>query len=106
MRGQDANANCFLKLGCDRRCRHLHSRAGRERGPDQEEALELSDRIVLLNAGAIEQEGTPAQIYARPTTAFASSYLGSANLLHATMETTPEGPVAKLEDGQRLAVDQ
>jgi len=72
---------------------------------DQEEALSLSDRIVLLNAGTIEQEGTPAQIYARPATAFASSFLGAANLLPAIVETTPEGPVATLEDGQRLAVD-
>ncbi len=72
---------------------------------DQEEALSLSDRIVLLNDGAIEQEGTPAQIYAEPATAFASSFLGAANLMPATVETTPDGPVATLEDGQRLPVD-
>lgn len=72
---------------------------------DQEEALSLSDRIVLLNAGTIEQQGTPAQIYAEPATAFASGFLGAANLLPATVETTADGPMATLADGQRLAVD-
>ena len=72
---------------------------------DQEEALSLSDRIVLLNAGTIEQAGTPAEIYARPETAFASRFLGAANLLPARVQDGPEGPVATLEDGQRLAVD-
>ncbi|MCR5856193.1 ABC transporter ATP-binding protein [Mesorhizobium sp. J428] len=69
---------------------------------DQEEALSLSDRIVLLNAGRIEQEGAPAAIYARPATEFASNFLGSANVLPATIEATDKGPVAMLADGQRL----
>lgn len=72
---------------------------------DQEEALSLSDRIVLMNAGTIEQEGSPAEIYAKPATAFASSFLGAANLLPATIESTDIGPVATLKDGQRLPVD-
>jgi sulfate transport system ATP-binding protein len=46
---------------------------------DQEEALEVSDRIVLINKGRVEQIGTPADIYERPKTAFAYGFIGSVN---------------------------
>ncbi|KFL25737.1 putrescine/spermidine ABC transporter ATPase [Devosia sp. 17-2-E-8] len=69
---------------------------------DQEEALSLSDRIVLLNAGRIEQQGTPDDIYARPATGFASNFIGSANLVPAQIIDTPGGPAGKLADGQLL----
>ncbi|KFC70570.1 Spermidine/putrescine import ATP-binding protein PotA [Devosia sp. LC5] len=71
---------------------------------DQEEALSLSDRIVLLNAGRVEQEGTPAQIYSQPATGFASNFIGSANLLPAEIFEGPDGPVARFADGQALAL--
>jgi spermidine/putrescine ABC transporter ATP-binding subunit len=48
---------------------------------DQEEALTMSDRIVLMNEGRILQEGSPAEIYERPRTVFASRFIGEANLL-------------------------
>jgi spermidine/putrescine transport system ATP-binding protein len=48
---------------------------------DQEEALTMSDRIVLMNEGRILQQGTPAEIYERPQTVFASRFIGEANLL-------------------------
>ncbi|WP_145145100.1 ABC transporter ATP-binding protein [Roseomonas gilardii] len=48
---------------------------------DQEEAIVLSDRIVLMNAGRIEQEGTPRAMYERPDTLFAAAFLGQANFL-------------------------
>jgi len=69
---------------------------------DQEEALSLSDRVVLLNAGRVEQQGTPAEIYTRPATEFASNFLGSANIIPAIIETGDAGSVAVLADGQRL----
>ncbi len=50
---------------------------------DQEEALSLSDRIVLMNGGVIEQVGSPDEIYSTPRTAFAADFIGAANLLPA-----------------------
>lgn len=69
---------------------------------DQEEALSLSDRIVLLNNGAVEQEDTPANIYSNPATAFASAFLGAANLIDA--DVLEGGQRARLPDGQDIAL--
>lgn len=71
---------------------------------DQEEALSLSDRIVLINAGRIEQQGSPTEIYSEPATPFASSFLGAANLVDARVSDSADGPVAALEDGQTIAL--
>jgi ABC-type Fe3+/spermidine/putrescine transport system ATPase subunit len=46
---------------------------------DQEEALSLSDHIAVMNAGRVEQTGTPEEIYLRPKTRFVASFLGSVN---------------------------
>jgi len=67
---------------------------------DQDEALSLSDRVVLMNAGAIEQQAPPREIYDAPATAYASSFLGAANLVPARIA---DGK-AQLADGQELAV--
>lgn len=48
---------------------------------DQEEALELGDRIAVINAGRIEQIGTPDEVYNKPETEFVATFLGAANLL-------------------------
>jgi len=53
---------------------------------DQEEALEVSDRVVLLNKGKVEQIGTPAEVYDHPATPFVASFLGSVNLFHGCVE--------------------
>jgi spermidine/putrescine ABC transporter ATP-binding subunit len=50
---------------------------------DQEEALTMSDRIVLMNEGAIVQQGAPQEIYDLPADPFASDFLGEANLIPA-----------------------
>ncbi|CAN5310256.1 sulfate ABC transporter ATP-binding protein [soil metagenome] len=49
---------------------------------DQEEALEVSDRVVLMNAGRIEQVGTPEQVWAEPASPFVYGFLGDVNLFH------------------------
>ncbi len=48
---------------------------------DQEEALELGDRIAVLNEGKLEQIGTPDQVYNQPATEYVATFLGAANLL-------------------------
>jgi sulfate transport system ATP-binding protein len=48
---------------------------------DQEEALDLADRIVVMNGGRIEQIGGPAEVYARPANAFVYDFMGGANRL-------------------------
>ncbi len=47
---------------------------------DQEEALTMADRIILMNKGVIEQEGSPQDIYSKPTTAFSANFIGTTNL--------------------------
>ena len=47
---------------------------------DQEEALTMSDRIAVMNAGNVEQIGSPTEIYDRPSTVFVASFIGQANL--------------------------
>ncbi len=52
---------------------------------DQEEALTMSDRVVVMNNGVIEQIGTPTDIYNEPSNAFVADFIGEANILNATM---------------------
>ena len=52
---------------------------------DQEEALTLSDTIVVMNEGVIQQVGTPTDIYNEPCNAFVADFIGESNILNATM---------------------
>ncbi len=70
---------------------------------DQEEALSMSDRIVVLNAGRIEQADTPRRLYANPRTPFIASFIGAANELspaaaHALAGVTEGRCFVKQED--------
>ena len=49
---------------------------------DQEEALEVSDRVVIMNEGRVEQSGTPEEVYEHPATPFVYGFLGDVNLFH------------------------
>jgi sulfate transport system ATP-binding protein len=52
---------------------------------DQEEALELANRIVVMHEGKVEQIGTPEEIYDVPATSFVAGFVGSANVLHGSV---------------------
>jgi len=58
---------------------------------DQEEALTLSDRIAVFNAGRVEQVGTPSDVYENPQTRFVASFLGLSNLIPAEVAKTLVG---------------
>ncbi len=64
---------------------------------DQEEAFTLSDRIMLMNRGVIEQTGTPEEIYRRPRTQFVAEFIGISNFFDAVVaEASAAGPVFRL----------
>lgn len=52
---------------------------------DQEEALELADRVTILNAGKIEQTGSPEEVYDYPANAFVHQFIGNVNVFHARL---------------------
>ena len=53
---------------------------------DQEEALSMADRVVVMNQGVIEQIGTPQQIYREPASAFVADFVGKINVISAVAE--------------------
>ncbi|QGH62163.1 ABC transporter ATP-binding protein [Serratia proteamaculans] len=58
---------------------------------DQNEAMAISDRILLLNNGKIEQQGTPQEMYGSPSTLFTAEFMGSNNRLHGKISEVSEG---------------
>ena len=69
---------------------------------DQEEALSMSDRVVVMNGGVAEQIGTPHEIYARPATRFVATFVGQLNALEARL-TDPGTGLLDLE-GRAVAL--
>jgi len=68
---------------------------------DQEEALELADRVVVMDHGCIEQVGTPEQVYHEPASRFVYEFLGDVNVFHARVERG----LARVEDAAFLIDD-
>jgi spermidine/putrescine transport system ATP-binding protein len=62
---------------------------------DQEEALVMSDRIVVMSDGRFVEDGTPQQVYSRPTSLFASGFIGEANQLAGEL-TAVEGTIGRV----------
>ncbi len=69
---------------------------------DQEEALTLSDRIVVMNEGRILQEGTPQEIYERPRTRFVADFIGQTNFFIGTVEEVGSTTFVRDEAGRLL----
>jgi putative spermidine/putrescine transport system ATP-binding protein len=69
---------------------------------DQEEALSISDRIVVLSAGSVEQFGTPFEVYNKPATKFVAGFVGQLNTLSARVADPARGAVSI--DGQSVLV--
>ena len=69
---------------------------------DQGEALAMSDRILLLNDGRIEQQGTPQEMYSDPATLFTADFMGSNNRLTGRVAEIRDGAALLEGDGWRL----
>jgi ABC-type Fe3+/spermidine/putrescine transport system ATPase subunit len=67
---------------------------------DQEEALSLSDRIVVLDEGRVQQIGTPEEAYLKPSNRFVADFLGTANLFEGTLLRDGQGWGIRLGDGE------
>ena len=67
---------------------------------DQEEALSMSDRIVVMNAGRVEQVGTPFEIYNEPRTRFVASFVGTLSVLRGEVVDPAAGRI--LVAGQEI----
>ena len=71
---------------------------------DQEEALEVADRVVVMNRGRVEQIGTPDEVYSNPASPFVYQFLGNVNVFHSRVhgqwaDIGREGDGAQREDG-------
>jgi len=77
---------------------------------DQEEALEVADRVVVMNQGRVEQIGTPDEVYSNPASPFVYQFLGNVNVFHsrvhghwADVGRDPAGEQAAAPDGEAMA---
>ena len=81
--------------------RHIHDRIGVTFimvTHDQNEAMIMSDRIMVMHDGRIEQVGTPTELYDYPATAYVAEFLGTSNMLTATVARDGEGAVVRTGD--------
>ncbi|MEZ5837451.1 MAG: ABC transporter ATP-binding protein [Geminicoccaceae bacterium] len=69
---------------------------------DQDEALTMSDRIVVMNHGRVEQSGTPEELYHRPATRFVADFLGETNLIEARVKVQNGGETILDWNGRTL----
>jgi spermidine/putrescine transport system ATP-binding protein len=73
---------------------------------DQEEAMTMADTIAVMNAGRIEQLGSPAELYESPHTTFVANFLGQSNLIEATVTGRSGDDVEVEVAGRRVALPQ
>jgi iron(III) transport system ATP-binding protein len=98
-----SNLDAKLRREMRREIRDAHDRSGGTSiyvTHDQEEAITLSDRIVVIRGGEIQQVGTPKEIYTKPATRFVADFIGFENLLTATVTEARNGSTGvKLSSG-------
>jgi len=73
---------------------------------DQDEALSMSDRVVVMDRGVIQQVGTPEEVYRQPANRFVAEFVGRVNLIHGTVASVDGGSVVVEVNGsgQRLTL--
>jgi iron(III) transport system ATP-binding protein len=98
-----SNLDAQLRVSMRREVRAAHERTGTTSlyvTHDQEEAIALSDRVAVMRDGAIEQLGTPREIYERPATRFVARFVGSENVLPGRVHDRRPGAIAVELDGE------
>jgi sulfate transport system ATP-binding protein len=77
---------------------------------DQEEAMEVADRIIVMNQGRVEQDGAPDEVYDHPASPFVLQFLGDVNLFRGRLDASPaaagESPVAYVRPHELRVVDR
>jgi putative spermidine/putrescine transport system ATP-binding protein len=94
-----------LRAGLQEELRDLHARLGTTFvfvTHDQEEALSMSDEIVIINHGRIVQSGVPKMLYSKPSTRFVAEFLGRANFIEGTVVSADTGGFSYTSGGQTL----
>lgn len=71
---------------------------------DQSEAMSLSDRIIIMNKGIIEQVGTPKEVYYKPKTEFVADFIGTANFIDASIESVHEKTAEVNIHGKKIGI--
>ncbi|MFC4585396.1 ABC transporter ATP-binding protein [Sphaerisporangium corydalis] len=100
-----SNLDAKLRLQMRTEIRRLHQSLGLTTvyvTHDQEEALALADRIVVLRGGVVEQIGTPEEVYAQPRNTYVAGFMGYRNLLELPVTGREGGRVTLAEPGLRL----
>ena len=101
-----SNLDLKLRIQMRSEIRKLQRRLGKTAiyvTHDQGEALALSDRIVVMSAGRIEQIGTPREVYETPRTRFVADFIGASNLLAGVVE--PSGTTIRVGDARLTSRD-
>jgi iron(III) transport system ATP-binding protein len=99
-----SNLDAKLRIALRKEIRAAHERAGTTSvyvTHDQAEAIALSDRVVVLHDGAIQQVGTPLEIYRSPANRFVAEFVGFDNIVRATVLEAREGALAVSIEGAR-----
>jgi len=103
-----SNLDAKLRRAMQVELRAIHTRLGTTMiyvTHDQEEALTLSDRVAVMNAGLLEQVDTPEGIYLRPTTRFVADFIGSTSFIEGrVIGTRPGGVEVGVENAGKVLV--
>jgi sn-glycerol 3-phosphate transport system ATP-binding protein len=104
-----SNLDAKLRVQMRQEVRRVHERVGATSvfvTHDQVEAMTLADRLVVMNAGRIEQTGAPAQVYDAPASLFVARFLGSPpmGILSGRVAADGAEPGLVLDTGERLSV--
>ena len=104
-----SNLDAKLRVQMRSEIKALHQKVGTTSiyvTHDQIEAMTLADRVVVLNHGRIEQQGTPLELYKTPANLFVAAFIGSPamNLLEGVVDGEGDQPAARLKDGTAIRI--